>query len=132
MKKPIEYPEQILKALYKHYKKTGNLEMEEKTLREFTDIPDNNLYDALKIVMRKGWIEEGTMGQPYFTYIADGRHSIITLSAKGISAGQDLTQSRYQKVRYHFQKHLLQIIIGVVISVIATVIAICVTHFLFG
>ena len=129
MKNPIEYPKQILKVLCEHYKETGDLGMEEKTLRELTDIPDNNLYDALKIVMGKGWIEEGIEGRPYFTYIAaDGSHSIITLSAKGISAGQELMHSRYQEVRYYFQKYLRQIIIGVVIAIIAT----CIAHFLFG
>jgi hypothetical protein len=129
VKKPIEYPRQILRVLYQHYKETGDLVMEVKALRELTDIPDSNLHDALKIVMEKGRIEEGIEGQPYFTYIAgDGSHSIITLSAKGISAGQKLTQSRYQKVSYYFLKYLLQIIIGVVIIIIAT----CIAHFLFG
>jgi len=133
VKKPIEYPKQIVRVLYEHYRETGNPEMEEKTLGERAGIADASLYDALRIPMRKGWIEPGIEGQPCFTYIThDGHHSIVTLSVKGISVGQDLTQSRYEKVRYHFQKHLLQIIIGVVISVIATVIAICVTHFLFG
>lgn len=119
MKKPIEYPKQILKVLYEHYRETGNPKMEEKTLGERAGIADPSLYDALRIAMGKGWIEPGIEGQPCFTYIThDGHHSIVTLSVKGISVGQKLIHPRYQKVRNFFNKYCIQIIIGIVIGVL--------------
>jgi len=129
VKKPIEYPKQILKVLYEHYKETGGIDIELKVLRERSCIPDANLYNALRIVMGKGWIEPRIDGQPCFTYITgDGSLSIVTLSAKGISVGQELMRPRYQKVRNLFRKYCAKIIIGIAITVVASLII----HFLWG
>jgi len=97
--KPSEYPSEILKVLYQHYKQAGQLTIEYPELNQLSGIPANSLYDALKIIMQEGYITEGIDGQPYFTYSAtDGAHSIITLTAKGISAGEQLMRHSYYKV----------------------------------
>jgi hypothetical protein len=126
LKKPIEYPKQILEVLYKHYDETGNLRMELKTLRERSNVPDPYLYDALRIVAEKGWIEPGIEGQPYFTYIANnGTHSIITLSGEGVIAGEKAVQPRRQKARNWLGKHYWKIILGIVIPIVVVVIERC-------
>lgn len=112
--KPVEYPQRILKALFEHYAETGDLNMEEKEVRERANIPEGSLYNALRVAMGQGWLEEGTEGRPYFSYIdADGSHSIITLSARGVEVGQQLVRSWYQKVGDFFKKYCVRVVVEI-------------------
>ena len=67
--------------------------MEVSELQQLSSVTNNDMYTALEILMKKGRIEKGPEGQPFFSYISsDGVHRVVILSAEGIAEGERMVQ----------------------------------------